>query len=247
VDADLLARAVCRALVLPPGGPLIVGALGLALFRRRPRLGRALVGLALGVLLALSLPITATLLTESVERYPPLAPPWPAADVIVVLGGGITRGTPAVPSAASLERLAYGAGLARATGLPLFLSGGIVDGAEAEAQVMQRSLHSEFGLEARWLETRSRTTEENARESVPMLRALGLRRVLLVTSAVHMPRSVAEFHAAGLEVIPTPVGASEGVALGLRAWLPSATALARSQAALYELAGRLVAVLGGRG
>jgi len=247
MDTDLLVRAVCRAIVLPPGGPLLVGAVGLALLRRRPRTGRALLALALAALLVLSLPVGAGLLTRAAERYPALAPPWPAADVIVVLGGGISHGAVPEPSPASLERLAAGARLARATGLPLFLSGGVVDGAEAEARVMQRALRTEFGLEARWLETRSRTTEENARESVPMLRALGLGRVILVTSAVHMPRAVAEFRAAGLEVIPAPVGASEGYPHGVRAWLPSATALARSQAALYELAGRAVATLGGRG
>jgi uncharacterized SAM-binding protein YcdF (DUF218 family) len=51
-------------------------------------------------------------------------------------------------------------------------------------------------------EGRSRTTYENAVESAKLLREKGITRVVLVTDAVHLPRSVACFRKQGLEVIP---------------------------------------------
>ncbi|HUO80111.1 MAG TPA: YdcF family protein [Steroidobacteraceae bacterium] len=249
MDAELAWRAVARALVLPPGGPLLLGVLGLALLRAWPRVGRALLATALALLLVLSLPLVGDLLSLAVEEYPPLGASQPVpVGAIVVLGGGVRRNGAApggaALTAASLERLAGGAALARRTGLPLVLSGGSVEAGAAEAEVMQAVLRRDFGLEARWLERRSRTTRENARETAALLAPLWIKNVVLVTSAVHMRRAVAEFEAAGVTVIPAPVGGTLTVGRGLGAWLPKAEALARSSDALYEVAGLLVARLG---
>jgi uncharacterized SAM-binding protein YcdF (DUF218 family) len=248
---ELLFRAVCRALVLPPGGCLLLGFAGLLLLRRAPRVGRWLIGTGLVTLLLLSLPVVANLLDAAVERYPPLdlAHP-PPVDAIVVLGGGVDRnaagGEGAQPRGATLERLAYGAKLARLTGQPLLLSGGAVPGGEPEAEAMQRMLQADFGLEARWVETRSRTTRENAQQTALLLAPLKLRHVLLVTSATHMRRSMAEFVAVGLEPVAAPCGGIDRVLGGSLIWLPQMPALAASHAALYELAGEIVAELSGR-
>ncbi len=251
MTGELLLRAVCRALVLPPGGPVLLAVAGCVLLARRPRLGRALIATGLALLLGLSLPAVADLVSLGVQRYPPLdAARLPSADLIVVLGGGVLRNAddPAgpVPTPATLERLATAARLARASALQILLSGGALGGAEPESVGMARALKTEFGLEARWLETRSRTTEENALECARLLKPLGLRRVLLVTSATHMRRSVEEFRAAGLEPLPAPAPGTLHAALGVRGFLPNASALERSAAALYELAGEIVAWLGGR-
>lgn len=251
MDLDLLVRAACRALVLPPGGPLLLALVGLALLGRAPRAGRALVGVGLALLLALSLPVVGDALTGTIDRYPVLDPAHaPASDVIVVLGGGVrrTRGAagPSIPLAETLERLACAARLARATGLPILVSGGAVTTPEPEAFVMQRALREDFGLEARWLEVHSRTTEENARDTAALLGTLALKRVILVTSAVHMRRALMEFRAVGLNPVPAPAAAGAQLGGGLRGWLPSSSGLARSHAALYEIAGELVAELRGR-
>jgi uncharacterized SAM-binding protein YcdF (DUF218 family) len=249
MDTELALRAVARALVLPPGGPLLLGFLGLALLKRWPRVGRALAAIGLTVLLALSLPVVSDVLTLTVEEYPPLgaSPPVPVG-AIVVLAGGIRRNSADAAGAAllptSLERLAGGAALARRTGLPLLLSGGSVEPGPAEADVLQATLKRDFGLEARYLERRSRTTRENARETAALLAPAWIKNVVLVTSAVHMRRAVAEFEAAGVTVVPAPVGGTVAVSRGLTAWLPRASALERSRAALYEIAGSLVARLG---
>jgi len=109
---------------------------------------------------------------------------------------------------------------------------------------MQATLKRDFGLEARFVERRSRTTRENARETAALLAPAWIKNVVLVTSAVHMHRAVAEFEAAGVTVVPAPVGGTLTVGRGLLAWLPRPSALERSRDALYEIAGSLVARLG---
>ena len=91
------------------------------------------------------------------------------------------------------------------------------------------------------LEEQSLTTYENALYSAPLLRERGIGRVLLVTSAFHMPRAVAVFEAQGVEVVPAPTDFKRLVGEGLiPGWLPGAGNLARSSFALHEMAGLLV-------
>jgi uncharacterized SAM-binding protein YcdF (DUF218 family) len=233
-----------RAWLLVPGGPLLAALVGLALARRRPVAGTVLAGGAIGFLIALSLPLVADPLTASLDRYPPLAPAAAAgAGAIVVLSGATLPSPDGVdrPSSGTLERLAEGARLARATGIPLLLTGGPVTAREPAAVAMERSLETSFGLRARWLESASRTTRENARESARVLRAEGIRRVVVVTSEIHLPRAVGEFEAEGLEVLPAPAGSVASRPGGLGDWLPGPGALQRSADALYERAGLLLA------
>ncbi len=249
MDAELAARALARALVLPPGGPVVLAFLGLGVLRRWPRVGRALAATGLVILLLLSMPVFSDILSLAVEEYPPLGVSQPVAvGAIVVLAGGI-RQNAADPGGAALtgetlERLAGGAALARRTGLPLVLSGGSVEAGPAAADVMQATLKRDFGLEARFLERRSTTTRENARETAALLAPAWIKNVVLVTSAVHMRRAVGEFEAAGITVLAAPVGGTLTVGRGLRAWLPGPAALARSRDALYELGGLVVARFG---
>jgi uncharacterized SAM-binding protein YcdF (DUF218 family) len=60
--------------------------------------------------------------------------------------------------------------------------------------------------EAVLLETDSGNTYENAVACRKILKEKGFRRVILVTSAAHMPRSVGVFKRLGIEVIPAPTG-----------------------------------------
>jgi uncharacterized SAM-binding protein YcdF (DUF218 family) len=231
-------KTLLRNLILPPAGPLLLAIIGALLLRRRPRLGRLMLALGLGSLWLFSLPIVADALTRLVEHYPALDLAQPTqAQAIVILGGGGQRGyAPEYGGPATdpflLERVTYGAYVARNTGLPV-----LVTGFGIEAVAMRASLARNFGLEVRWLDDRAYDTFENARNSAQLLRADGVRRIVLVTGATHLWRAAHEFTAAGLDVVPAPAGVLAQRETGVLRYVPSAMALMRSSLATYELLG----------
>ena len=125
----LYLKTLLRELALPPTSLLLLGFLGLWLWHRRPRLARALLLVVCAGLWMLSTPVVARLLTEAAQRYPALdLRTAPQAEAIVILGGGGQRTwAPEYDGLAAgavlLERLSYGAYLARQTGLPVLVSG----------------------------------------------------------------------------------------------------------------------------
>ena len=237
----LLLKQLVRNLILPPAGPLLLALLGVLLLKRRPRTARVLLVAGIGSLWLLSTPIVSDVFTNLAERYPPLDPRLGAgAQAVVILGGGGQRpfapeyqGPAAEPYL--LERLSYGAYVAQMTRLPI-----LVTGYSIEAAAMRDTLHRNFGVDARWVDDRSFDTFQNAGNSARMLHADGVRRVILVTRATHMRRSVEEFRAAGMEVVPAPVGMLADRELGLYSYLPNTESLQRSYAAIYELLGEPV-------
>jgi uncharacterized SAM-binding protein YcdF (DUF218 family) len=157
----------------------------------------------------------------------------------VILAGGVRVDAPeygtSAPGATSLERLVYGARLARRTHLPVLISG-----SRFETASMSDFLRQDLGVTARWLENRSRDTHQNAQFSAVILARDGIHKVVLVTSAAHMARSVVEFNQAGIDVLPAPAAMWTLRDRGILALIPNADALVRSQRAMYEGLGRLV-------
>jgi uncharacterized SAM-binding protein YcdF (DUF218 family) len=239
-------KFVLQHLLLPPGIFIVLmAAVAIhALFRRQWRTAFHMVLLA-GTLDALSLAPVADRLTGGLEdRY--AIPPHPRGDVIVLLGGGVSAGAPDLtgkgfPADGMLPRMIMAARLQRKLGVPVVVSGGkTFDHLEAEAPVVARVL-ADLGVPAEKIipEGNSRDTAENARYTKRILDENGFRAPLLVTSAYHMPRSVALFLTAGIPVTPVPAG--------FRTWkgkihrwvdyLPSADGLSRSTTALREYLG----------
>ena len=183
------------------------------LLRRRPRLVAAIAGLALAVLFLASNRWVSFALMRSLEwRYLPQGE-LPAADAIVVLGGGTLadeapRPLPEVNEAG--DRLIYGAWLYRQGKAPIVvLSGGnmpwVTSSAGTPADDMAKLLaFMDVPPEAMRLQGRSRNTYEDALYCAEILRQEGAHSVLLVTSASHMPRSLVLFEAQGLSVTPAP-------------------------------------------
>ena len=120
-------------------------------------------------------------------------------DAIVVLGAAVGAGGGA--SAALRRRVAEGVRRLEAGQAPvLLLSGGKGDGRPAEARVMAGLARAAGVAEERLvLETDSRSTLENARHSVRLMRARGWSSALVVTDTVHLPRALLAFRAAGIE------------------------------------------------
>lgn len=237
----VIARKVLAALILPPTGPLLVALVGLALLGRRPRLGRALAWVGVAALLVLSLPAVSHALLRSLEPPPLDLRRTGDTQAIVILGGGVRRNAAEFGgdtlAQLTLERVRYGAVVARATRLPVLVSGGSVYGGTAEATLMKRALEQEFNVEVRWSEERSRDTRSNAAESAAILLPAGVKRVILVAHGFDMPRASAEFASAGLQVTPAPT-----MIAGHRfnfdhpaELVPSMSALQSSYYGLYEL------------
>ncbi|WP_426702081.1 YdcF family protein [Rhodanobacter sp. Col0626] len=139
-------------------------------------------------------------------RYPQYdAQHYPVADAIVVLGGDFKikhfaePGCP--PRIPHSERVDFGYALYRAARAPAVL----LSGGDGEAQGMARQLVCDgVPISALTLETRSTSTRQNATNCKALLEDMGARRILLVTSSIHMPRASASFRSIGIDIIPAP-------------------------------------------
>ncbi len=200
-----------------------------------------------------STPVVSNALRVALEAPYPATPvaDVPPAQAIVVLGGGISppgQGQPMPNLEKAADRIWHAARLYRAGKAPvLVLSGGTGAMAEAtsEAEAMKQLLMEwQLPQGALLLEEHSRNTEENASMTQALLQPLGIRRVLLVTSALHMARAQAHFEAAGLEVIPAPTDHEGQITAHWpwwMRWLPSTDALDGSARGLKEWVGLWVA------
>lgn len=227
---------------------------GLCLVLRRPRLAVGLAALAFAGLWIASMPLTARALAGNLEsRYPAMtAQSAPSADAILVLGGALTGANPprrptfGLSSAAG--RVWFAAELFRARKARwVVVAAGNQPGQErrqVEAAAIAEMLTS-LGVppSAIRLEGASRNTRENAANILPVLQSLGAKRILLVTSAQHMPRAVTTFAkvwgpASGLSIVPmsTDVTVVDNEDTGF-VWLPSLTALLSVSKSLKEFAG----------
>jgi uncharacterized SAM-binding protein YcdF (DUF218 family) len=241
-DLDWLVRTTGKALLLPPGGPLVLAVIGMLVARRWRRIGASFVALGIAALYILAMPlVSAWLVQKASNRAAPVdVESARKAQAIVILGGGVRRDAPDYGGDTlgrlSLERVRYGARLARETGLPVIVSGGSVRGdTPPEAQLMREALEREFSVPVRWTEATSRNTRENAKRSAEMLRSEGIEGIVLVVHAFDVPRAREEFERWGLRVIPAPTLLPSFGQIRLEDFLPSAAALLDSHYAAYEL------------
>ncbi len=258
----LVLETLLTALTMPLGVSLfavLLGLAALALCRRRTAGGLLTFGLLW--LWGWSTPLGSGLVRSTLEAPfpPPSIKALPAADAIVLLGGGLNllsadRSHPDLKDSADRIWLAarlYQAGKAPliiATGgyrWPRHLQGKSNFRSEAEAMGV---LLTAFGVPQAAIleERRSRTTRENAVLTTELAAARDIRQVLLVTSAWHMPRALAAFRRAGLAVIPagTDYGRPDSTP-PVFLLLPSANHLAQSSQMLREHLGLLMYQLRG--
>jgi len=182
------------------------------LARKKPKLKLGLLIAAVLILVASGNRWTAFSLARSLEwKYPPQET-TPHADVIVVLGGGTAPDFPPrqmVEVVGAGDRVLYAAKLYKEGAAPyLLLSGGRLDWEDQSSspaeQMYDLFLFIDIPPEAMWLESESRNTYENALYAYELLQDKDIDKIILVTSAMHMPRAVKLFEAQGFEVIPAP-------------------------------------------
>jgi len=236
---------LAHALLLPPTCLFLLIAAGLLLRFKWPRLGRACAASGLGLLFLFSTEGGARLLVQPLEALTAVLRPADraGAQAIVVLAAGRLRnadeyGGHDIPDYIALARLRYAARLQHETGLPILVSGGRPRGrsGDSEAAGMALALREDFRTPVRWLEDRSTDTAQNAAFSAQQLLPQ-VRRILLVTDAMHMPRAARVFRQHGFEVVPAPTMFFSGGPFGLSQLMPSAEGLRRSYYATYEWIG----------
>ena len=224
---------------------------------KRLRISRWFCAAALLLLMVFSSPAGCGALLDSLEKQFPdtTLEALPQAQAIVVLGGALHIPSPRHLRSSLIDpsdRILHALRLYRSGKAPLILcSGGGED--KPESPAMSR-LFQEWGVpaEAILVDDQSLNTRENALFSYSLLNPRGVHHILLVTSAIHMPRAAAVFRKAGFEVTPAPAdfrtGWSQGAAGGggggffgrLSGWIPESISLQKSSRALREWIGLLI-------
>jgi uncharacterized SAM-binding protein YcdF (DUF218 family) len=246
----MLVQKIFSELIYPLATCLVLVPLGSLLRWRWPRFGTAVALAGVAWLGLWSLPSASLWLRGTLEhRYTQQVPAvYPVADAIVVLGGGMEGSRKGKRERGNLlnagDRVWFGAQLWRAGRAPvLILSGGNAEWSasdQPEAEAMATFL-VDLGVPrgAMLLESQSLTTHENALRTREVMQANGIRRVLLVTSALHMRRAMAAFAAAGIDAVPAPTDfeAVPPREMTVLDWLPDAGALEGSTRAIKEYVG----------
>lgn len=231
------------AILLPPLNLLVPGLWGLFLLRHRRRLAIGLISFSLVALWLLSTPYVAKAFLAAFETPPLAQPTGKEADAIVILGGGTYPAAPEYGNDtvrfSTLQRLRYGAHLARLTGKPILVSGGAPDGGPAEAPLMREVLVNEFAVPVRWVEAGSDNTYDNAMASAALLHAAGITRIYLVSDAWHLTRAVPMFERTGLTVVPAGTGYVNTAPTLPLDFLPDGAYLRYSHYATHEAIGWL--------
>ncbi len=235
---------------IEPVLPLVVFVLLAAVWALpRWRSGARKLAAAAALLLFLwSWPPVVFLTSATLERwYPYVVPEAAEAGAIVVLSAGLVTPDSSLPFAvADIDtqiRTRYAAWLYRRWGrLPVVVSGGPLGppGRKVVVAELMRGLLLAEGVDPAdiWVEGRSLTTYQNALYSAELLRARGVRRIVLITQGYHMPRAVACFRKQGLDVVPAPCALrSLEFPSRFEDFLPSATAVLANEDALHEWIG----------
>lgn len=204
---------------------------------------------AIMILWISSLPSVSGQLVWSLERQYPAVPSSevPEGDCIIVLGGILgAHGFPRVETelTEAIDRVYQAARLYRSgKGRTLIIAAGNQPWQKQETAEAERirEILEEWGVDRQSivLDSSSKNTWENALNSAELVRENGCQASLLVTSAWHMPRAVASFNKAGIDVFPVSVdvhlvSAPAGFFLGL---IPQADALATTSDMIHEWMG----------
>lgn len=231
--------------------PLLISPLAISLFliligiySRRHRYSL----MAVFILVISALPITDKILTAYLEKDQNFIAikDAPTADAIIVLSGMSSRttikGDTLIEFNSAVDRYFAGVALMKADKAPLLIftrglvpwEKGVPEGEFLAAQAMVDGI-AENRIQL------TETVENTAAEAkaVKQMMTSEDARIILVTSAFHMPRAKRLFSAAGVEVIPYPVDfRANDRRTTILDFLPSANALGGTSRAIREMIGR---------
>ena len=239
-----LLKKILAPLFLPVSLCLEILLLGLILlwFTRKQKTGKVVISIGFLFLALLSFDATSDKLLQPLEyKYPPVLRSDDISGIkwVVVLGGGHIS-DPRLPvssqlGGASIARLVEGIRLFRMLpGSKLVLSGGSTFDPVSNARIMA-DVAMAMGVDKRdlILESSSKDTKDQARL---IKEIVGRDSFVMVTSACHMPRSMALFEKQGMKPIPAPTGYGVKQRQGPspKMFFPRAHALLKAETAFYE-------------
>jgi len=197
----------------PLGLTCILIILGLML-HKKPGWQRGILIIALLLLWMGSNRWVSYLLARSLEWRSLPSETTPHSEAIVLLGGGtesFDSPRPMTEINGAGDRVLYAAKLYQDGAAPVILaSGGNVAFSSARGETPAQEMKDLLLLigipeGSIWLQPSSQNTYEDALYSAEVLKENDIQEIILVTSAIHMPRSIALFEKQGIEVIPAPV------------------------------------------
>lgn len=199
---------------IPPGLFILLALIMAFLFRKTTTHKYLLLLPAVLLFLASIRPVADALIHPLEHAYPqPAIANISKVDAIVILGGGSVGGVNDFDGVGQLpggsaNRLLAGLRLHKALDkAPIIISGGTVFAhSGSEADISYRVLKA-CGVKEKYIikEDKSRNTVENARYTNFICKERKFKRVLLVTSAFHLPRSVEIFkRETDLVIVPYP-------------------------------------------
>ena len=253
VGSVFLAKKWLTSLLLPLPLLLIISLIGLGLvLKHHKRSGVSLLLLAMMSLSLLSTrPVANALIRPLEAQYTPYLVDNSANSTsvqdsiqdIVVLGAAQVADV-SLPllsqlGNAALARISEGVHLALVYPEARLIVSGYGGGENRSSAELYSAVAQSLGIDA------SRIIElplpqDTAQEAAAIAPLISGRHALLVTSASHMPRAMALFHAQGAHAIAAPVGhlaKKSRAKLPLYSYLPSAHYLARSETAWHEYLG----------
>lgn len=248
----MLIRYLIKSSLLPPLVNFLMLLLAWLIRKQYPDLSRVMMVVGLGSLILLTIPWVAMSLVKINENLAPLnLEQAEGAQAIVVLSGGSYIDPPEFDQHQTgihtLLRLRYAAWLYHRLDIPILVTGGDAFGRGAsEAEIMANTLSEQFNVPVKWQERESRTTWENATLTKALLKpeeSGGSKKIILVTEAFHMRRSIWSFEEQGFEVVSAPThflytGLEKKAHLAM--FVPNATAFNNSRQVLHEWLGQLI-------
>ena len=236
-----------KALVLPPTLWLLL-LLIVLVFWHRHWARKLLLFTFLLILTLHSGPVNYALRYPLESRYPPIINPKNVGpyDAIVVLTSSSIPATGLIPFSTIDEhmfrRLEEAWRLYRIRPVPIIVSGGHVNPFTEDKgeNKIARDYLIRWGVPKEHVigEDKSRDTFENAAYSAAILRRRGWNSYLLVTSAVHMPRSMMVFSSKAPQPIPAPGDFSiSELELRFGDYIPNESAARKTYIAIHEYLG----------
>ncbi len=229
---------------------LLALAAGIAALRKRVRVAAVLAFISVGVLWLFSSPPVSYVLARTLESKFDPNPVLPIVPAIVLLGGCTKAPMPprtTVEVNCAGDRIFHAARLLKEGYAPVIISTGgklpfVHDFPGSEGWCMASVLRNDCGIDSSKIiiEDKARNTHDHAPNVEKILRARGMKKeIILVTSAMHMYRSVKIFRKYGYTVYPSPADfeVESKFQWNLYSIFPSVDALFTSTNAIHEYYG----------